>query len=260
MAPRSELALLGALILSSCRPAEPGGFRPRIDACATGTHTSWENTGRPITLAWCVPCHSGALVPDERQGAPEEVNFDDYEAVVLWADRIRVRATEAMDMPPMGGVPQEDLDALAEWIDCSLPGGTAATSGFCDAPDSTPGNQVASALACDAAVDIGGDLVVDVATDLDCVCSVGGDLTVTAPSASLPNLQRISGALHVDAAGVAVVTLPALTDAGALQLTGATSLSVLDVSELRRVEGEVSLADLPALPEIRFGSSGWRHR
>lgn len=248
MAPRSRTLVL-VLALSSCKPVSGGGFRPQVDACAEGTETSWENTGRPIILSWCLPCHSQVLEASERQGAPEGVNFDDYEAVLGWAERIGARATASGGMPPMGGVPEADLDALQEWLACDLPGGTTVAPAFCEAPAVLEAPPSASDLACDTAVAIEGDLQVDVEADLDCVCSVSGDLIVAAPVASFSHLESVEGTIRVTAPEVIAVSLPVLTEAGALQLSG-SGLSVLDLSELRSVAGEVEVSGLATLDEI----------
>jgi hypothetical protein len=191
------------------------------------------------------------LDPSERQGAPEGVNFDDYTAVLEWVDRIAARATMTGGMPPMGGVPEADLDALQEWIACGLPGGTTAPPSFCDEAASLSGDWFASDLVCDSAVVIEGDLAVDAVADLDCVCSVSGDLTVTASSASLPHLLSVGGTVGVTSAEVTTLSLPALTEAGTLKLLG-SGLSVLALSELRSVGGEVEVSGLAALEEIRL--------
>jgi len=239
------------LVLLSCQPTGRGGFRPAIDTCATGTDTTWYNTGRPVTLAWCAPCHSQTLVGDERQGAPEGVNLDDYAGVVAWAERIRVRATEAGDMPPMGGVPPEDLERLQEWIDCGLPGGTSEVPGFCDGAEILPGDMDASTFSCDGPVHVEGDLRVDASADLDCVCGIGGDLLVT-HDASMSALLTVGGDVSVSSPEVATLSLPALTDAGRLDLVGASALSALELGELSRVGGDVTLTGLSALGEIRL--------
>jgi uncharacterized membrane protein len=66
-------------------------------------------------------CHSSALSEEDRQEAPLGANFDTYEGVVLYADRIFVRAVLDEDMPPVGAPDPQDLSLLAEWVVCGLP-------------------------------------------------------------------------------------------------------------------------------------------
>ena len=88
------------------------------DICETSVIT-WETFGEGFTLTWCTPCHTSHLSGDDRQGATDGVDFDTKEGALEWIDRIEARATgDAPTMPPTGGPPSGDLEALAEWIYC----------------------------------------------------------------------------------------------------------------------------------------------
>lgn len=73
----------------------------------------------------CLFCHSSELSGSARNGAPNDVNWDTYEAALPNADRAVVRAVEQMTMPPsFSGLPtlnQEQKDAMLAWQDAGFP-------------------------------------------------------------------------------------------------------------------------------------------
>ena len=84
--------------------------------------TSWASVGAPFVYTWCTPCHSPTLSGDDRQGAPDGVDFGSYEDVLTYADRIEDRIfNEAAPMPPAGGPTEAELAAMATWLECGLP-------------------------------------------------------------------------------------------------------------------------------------------
>ncbi|MEQ1501377.1 MAG: c-type cytochrome [Myxococcota bacterium] len=91
--------------------------------CATGCaiepappcDVGWDDVGRGFTLEYCDACH--AATATDRHGAPASVTFDTEAEAEAFADRIAARV-DAGDMPPGGGVSDDDLDALAAWLDC----------------------------------------------------------------------------------------------------------------------------------------------
>ena len=84
--------------------------------------TNWTTVGAPFIYTWCTPCHSETLTGADRQGAPEGVDFATLEDAQAYADRIEARVfAESNPMPPAGGVPEEELEAVAEWLDCGMP-------------------------------------------------------------------------------------------------------------------------------------------
>jgi len=122
----SDWIVLGALACgsgsgpgaSTSVPAAPTAL-PAADCEASAL--TWENTGGPVLLGWCAPCHSTGLAADQRQGAPVGVDFDTVDLARPLAPRIVERAITSTDMPP--GAPLTDADQLrlADWIACGMP-------------------------------------------------------------------------------------------------------------------------------------------
>ena len=100
-------------LLAACTgaPAEETG----ADTCASSTVT-WEGWTEDFFTTYCDACH-GARAP-ERYGAPESVVFDTEAQVIAQIARVRVRVLEEQTMPLGGGVFEEDLVLLREWIEC----------------------------------------------------------------------------------------------------------------------------------------------
>ena len=90
---------------------------PEIPAtCETAPEVSWENWGEGFFLTYCNSCHS--QVSENRNGAPEDVNFNTYSEVKHWKERIHVRVLEEGTMPLGGGVYPEDLEMLEVFLAC----------------------------------------------------------------------------------------------------------------------------------------------
>jgi len=83
------------------------------DACLP----TWDGWTDGFIASWCRSCHS-ASTPD-RRGAPEGTDLDTEADALALADRIRARVLDARTMPVGGGVPQEELDLLEDWLTCA---------------------------------------------------------------------------------------------------------------------------------------------
>ncbi len=80
-----------------------------------------DNFGAPFVANWCRGCHSSAVPMNMRQKAPIDVNFDAEGDLVVWSERIKIRAASlGGTMPPAGGPTQEERELLAEWIECGM--------------------------------------------------------------------------------------------------------------------------------------------
>ena len=124
---RSWRELLIAALLAACgndigsEPNIPDDDDPLpVNKCET-TFLDHDNFGAPFVANWCRGCHSSAVPMNMRQEAPIEVNFDDEADLVVWAERIKIRAAStAPTMPPAGGPGEEERALLAEWIECGM--------------------------------------------------------------------------------------------------------------------------------------------
>jgi hypothetical protein len=73
----------------------------------------------------CLICHSSDKVGPDRNGAPEDVNFDTYQATLQNAESAIVRAVEEMTMPPASsGIPpltEAQRSAMLGWQNEGFP-------------------------------------------------------------------------------------------------------------------------------------------
>ena len=112
------------LLLAGCAgdPADSGD-------CGRAPPLDWENFGEGVMNKHCTGCHSSLLPTSLRHGAPPGVDLDTYAGAVAWAERVQVRALERLDMPPGGGLADEELGLMAEWLACGVLPDAAATEG-----------------------------------------------------------------------------------------------------------------------------------
>jgi len=124
---RSWRELLIAALLAACgndigsEPVTPDDDDPLpVNKCET-SFLDHDNFGAPFVANWCRGCHSSAVPMNMRQKAPIDVNFDDDGDLVVWAERIKIRASGTKPtMPPAGGPGEEERALLAEWIECGM--------------------------------------------------------------------------------------------------------------------------------------------
>lgn len=122
--PASSLAVW--LATAGCNSTAPGGNGGDGDdnANVPCTNLTYTNFAAGFVTAYCTHCHSSELTGIDRQGSPVGVDYDTLAGIEAQLDRIRVRAVEEGSMPPQtaGAFPTADeLDMLAEWIDCGAP-------------------------------------------------------------------------------------------------------------------------------------------
>ena len=93
-----------------------------LSICET-SELSYANFAQGFMDSYCLGCHSSALSPAQRRGAPQSIDFDTYELVQQQAARIQFRAGVNQDMPPQSGAQpsNEERDSINEWINCGLP-------------------------------------------------------------------------------------------------------------------------------------------
>jgi uncharacterized membrane protein len=86
--------------------------------CAGEPVVTWTDFGAGFVSAYCDACHA----PDtpDRHGAPPDAVFDTFPTFRADADRVRARVLEAGDMPPGGGVTDQDRAHLEILLRCGL--------------------------------------------------------------------------------------------------------------------------------------------
>lgn len=116
----SAALLVGAMLLAGCGEDAGGDSgAPVDDACADAPVITWASWGEGFLIESCQSCHS--VHADDRNDAPEAVNFDTLDDVRAWSDRILAVATgDAPIMPPRGGVSDDDRQRLEIWLTCWL--------------------------------------------------------------------------------------------------------------------------------------------
>ncbi len=75
---------------------------------------NWNNWGHGFFLTWCSSCHANDSI--NRHGAPESSIFDTPEQVLQWKERIEARVLQEQTMPVGGGIPEQDLRMLEEYL------------------------------------------------------------------------------------------------------------------------------------------------
>lgn len=92
------------------------------------TVVSWCREVDPILKQRCTGCHASTRSGAARNGAPAGVDYDTYVLAAANADRGLSRM-QARSMPPGGGMPDDQIQTVAQWIaqgkaDCpAVPGG-----------------------------------------------------------------------------------------------------------------------------------------
>jgi uncharacterized membrane protein len=92
--------------------------------CIHDPPLSYANFGKSFIDLHCVGCHSADVPESHRVGAPLGVDFNTYDHVMDWSERIEARATRAFSdiitMPPGGGPTSSELDLFEEWLYCAV--------------------------------------------------------------------------------------------------------------------------------------------
>lgn len=115
---RALAVCLLALAACGADPLPPVEPEPDPGACGDDVPViTWESFGQGFVTTYCQGCHATSAV--DRQGAPEQVVFDEEIDVLTWKGLVlEVAASEAPTMPPGGGPLPEDRDRLAIWLSC----------------------------------------------------------------------------------------------------------------------------------------------
>ena len=98
--------------------AEPSDLDLNTEGCEDAPVVTWDNWAESMIITHCQGCHASAS--PNRYGAPLDIHFDHKEAAYDLADRIYIRTLEKEDMPPAGGILDDDLYLLDIWLRCSV--------------------------------------------------------------------------------------------------------------------------------------------
>jgi len=116
---RSVLAIGLAFGLLACDSDDDP--LPDPDTTCEESVLSYDNFGDPFVRNWCTGCHNSDLAEDMRQGSPTNVNFDTRAGILVWRERVQLRAIEQATMPPTAGPGDDEKALLAEWLACGAP-------------------------------------------------------------------------------------------------------------------------------------------
>lgn len=224
---------------------------PATDACATAPDYAEADA---FLTTWCTACHGTMVVGAARHGAPVGLNLDSADGVSTWAASAAGAVGDGR-MPPAGGPTEAERASFVAWVGCDLPGlpPVEASADPCGLPSVRAGDLHAAEQPCAgvAGLVVVGDLVVDAAADLTCVCAVEGDLRCDlGSSAALGRLETVLG--DVDLSSCEAVSLPGLTEVGGELRAVDTGLRSVTAPALLAVGGELRLARGPALTSLDF--------
>jgi hypothetical protein len=88
--------------------------------CTRDPPLTYDNFGKAILKRHCGACHSDFVREEQRGMAPLGIDFNKWEYVLEWADRIEVRAVEELTMPPTGTMTPIEREMLGEWMRCDV--------------------------------------------------------------------------------------------------------------------------------------------
>jgi len=81
---------------------------------------TYENFGDGFLRQHCNGCHSSYREYEwQRSGAPGGIDFDTWDTLLEWSDRVQIR-TEQGTMPPSGGPTAEERSLFLEWMACEV--------------------------------------------------------------------------------------------------------------------------------------------
>ena len=108
----------------ACASTEEIEDTATLALCQHDPPLSYANFGKGYIDFHCIGCHSVDLPESHRVGAPMGVDFNTYNDVLNWAERIEARGTriyaEPITMPPGGGPTSSELDMFESWLTCAV--------------------------------------------------------------------------------------------------------------------------------------------
>lgn len=88
--------------------------------CLRDPPLTYENFGDGLLDRHCNSCHSVYVREGLRGQAPLGVDFDTWDDVLDWSDRIVARAVDSDTMPPAATMLAVERDLLGEWMRCEV--------------------------------------------------------------------------------------------------------------------------------------------
>jgi uncharacterized membrane protein len=119
--------LLAALVLSlaSCGSDGLGTGVEEVE-CPKNSTLTYENFVQPFMAEYCTTCHSASVPVSQREGAPENLNFDTEQSIIDNAGEIIKQAAAGPGFRntkmPEGDGPKpsnSEREMLGEWIACN---------------------------------------------------------------------------------------------------------------------------------------------
>ncbi len=118
--PLLAMACSALFLTGSCDDHVIGHGQPIVLNCRREPPLTYENFGEGILGRHCTSCHSVYVRQNQRADAPLGVDFDTWDDVLTWAERIKVRSVDMDDMPPAGGMVADERIELEEWLRCEV--------------------------------------------------------------------------------------------------------------------------------------------
>jgi uncharacterized membrane protein len=121
-----QTLLLCLPLLAACDGGEEEGT-PTNAECPADSTLNWDTFGERFFADYCTRCHSSERTGAQRQGAPNDHNFDRVELVraeIEHTDEAAAAGPDAVNtsMPIGGPTPtDEERRKLGEWLACGAP-------------------------------------------------------------------------------------------------------------------------------------------
>jgi uncharacterized membrane protein len=112
-----SLALFGSAFAAGCGGDDES--LPTVD-CTTGDVPTFAQVN--VFTNVCANCHGVDVAGEDRQGAPADINFDDFASAKAHAEKAASEVNGG-DMPPGGSdeIAPADKEALYKWALCGTP-------------------------------------------------------------------------------------------------------------------------------------------
>ena len=123
---RSRTPLFVAFFLAAVSGCDSDGGVPTGAVCTSSDFLTYELFGRSFMERYCLRCHSSTLTGLDRNGAPQDHDFDTLVGVLDAVEHIDALAgagpnAHNTNMPPDEPSPSDaERHRLAQWLACEL--------------------------------------------------------------------------------------------------------------------------------------------